>query len=202
MLNIFMGCSPLRELISPERLASEPVKGYESVEITENYCRGRGQIISNGEYSGRLNFTFSTSRDTAFIQFTDLIGRKSLFMILSNNDARVWDIIHNQQYDLATIMLSFPLFELIQPEDLRTLLWGQIPAAFHPDENNRMNSIKAGTIQFYSKQTEYGPLVSEINFTVGSQQKVKLTIIVREFGSTYPHLEREIPSAIPLSKMD
>ena len=42
-------------------------------------CRGVGYILSKGTLEGRLNFTFTASRDTAYIQFKDIIGRKALF---------------------------------------------------------------------------------------------------------------------------
>ena len=48
------------------------------------FCRGKGYILSEGDIQGRLNFTFTASRDTAYIQFKDLIGRKTLFLILGN----------------------------------------------------------------------------------------------------------------------
>ena len=82
----------------------------------KKFCRGKGYIISEGEMKGRLNFTFTSSRDTAFIQFKDLIGRKTLFLILSDKSIDAWDMLHNQRYDKASILLSLPFFEMIQPE--------------------------------------------------------------------------------------
>jgi hypothetical protein len=175
---------------------------YEEVHIEASYCRGKGQIVSSGDINGRLNFTFSTSRDTAYIQFTDLIGRKAIFMVLVNDDATVWDMIHNEQFDLATTLLRFPFLEVIKPADLRQFLWGKVPESIQKGMLNTPETMETGAIQFHSELTEYGPLVTKINFVVDERQKVDLTISKREFGSTYPHLERGIPSAIPLSEMD
>jgi hypothetical protein len=129
----------------------------------KKFCRGKGYIISEGEMKGRLNFTFTSSRDTAFIQFKDLIGRKTLFLILSDKSIDAWDMLHNQRYDKASILLSLPFFEMIQPDDMRTFLWGEIPKIFSDPEiiKNQSEQISGG-IQFRSNQTEHGPLVEHV----------------------------------------
>ena len=58
-----------------------PELAYPDLSVTK-FCRGKGYILSEGEMKGRLNFTFTSSRDTAYIQFKDLIGRKTIFLIL------------------------------------------------------------------------------------------------------------------------
>jgi hypothetical protein len=81
-----------------------------------------------------LNFTFTTTRDTAYIQFKDLIGRKTLFLILGDKSIDAWDMLHNQRYDKASILLFLPFFEIIQPNDMRRFLWGEIPKIFSDPE--------------------------------------------------------------------
>lgn len=200
LASLGVGCTHFKPVKVEDRTGLKTA--YEEVQIDANYCRGRGQIISSGDFNGRLNFTFSTSRDTAYIQFTDLIGRKSIFMVLINDEAQVWDMIYNEQFDLATTLLRFPFLEIIKPVDLRQFLWGEVPESIQKGTLNTPETLETGAIQFHSELTQYGPLVTKINFVVDEKQKVDLTISKREFGSTYPHLERGIPSGIPISKMD
>ena len=167
-------------------------------------CRGKGYIISQGEMKGRLNFTFTSTRDTAFIQFKDLIGRKTLFLILSDKSIDAWDMLHNQRYDKASILISLPFFEMIQPDDMRTFLWGEIPKIFSdPDIIKNQSEQISGEIQFRSNQTEHGPLVEHVTFNMKDErQKIELVLMDREYDVQYPHLIRKIPDSIPPIKIN
>ncbi|MBN4080965.1 hypothetical protein JYT44_01235 [Caldithrix abyssi] len=167
------------------------------------FCRGKGYILSKGEIRGRLNFTFTASRDTAYIQFKDLIGRKTLFLILGDESIDAWDMLHNRRYDQASILISLPFFEMIQPNDMRTFLWGEIPKIFSDPEKikNQPKQISGG-IQFRSKQTEHGPLVEHVTFNMKAEkQKIELVMMNREYDVQYPHLIRKIPDSIPPIKV-
>ena len=163
----------------------------------KKFCRGKGYIISEGEMKGRLNFTFTSSRDTAFIQFKDLIGRNTLFLILSDKSIDAWDMVHNQRYARASILLSLPFFEMIQPDDMRTFLWGEIPKIFSNPEiiKNHSEQISGG-IQFRSNQTEHGPLVEHVTFNMKDERQNI------EYDAQYPHLIRKIPDSIPPIKVN
>jgi len=167
-------------------------------------CRGKGYILSEGEMKGRLNFTFTTSRDTAFIEFKDLIGRKTLFLVLGNESIEAWDILRNRRYDEASILIFLPFFEIIRPNDLRTFLWGEIPKVFSDPEKikNKSDQISGG-IQFKSNQTEYGPLIENVTFNMeAKKQKIVLVMINREYDVQYPHLMRKIPESVPKIKVN
>ena len=167
---------------------------------TKNYCRGNGYILSKGTFDGRLNFTFSTSRDSAYIEFRDIIGRKILFLVISNNDIDAWDMQNNRRYNKESILLTLPMFELIEPNELRTFLWGSIPSIFS-DANNIKSESEAlhREIQFESVQTQFGSLVNNISFRMSDKNsQISLEITEREFDAQYPHLIREIPNAIIL----
>ncbi len=165
---------------------------------TKSFCRGKGYVLSEGEMQGRLNFTFTTSRDTAYIQFKDLIGRKALFLILKNEDIDAWDMRNNRRYDQASILISLPFFEMISPKELRTFLWGGIPSSFSdPNVIKSQSERISGGIQFRSGQTEYGPLVEHVSFNLDAEnQKIELVMMNREFDVQYPHLIREIPATV------
>ncbi|MBT3478622.1 MAG: hypothetical protein HN915_04840 [Candidatus Marinimicrobia bacterium] len=170
----------------------------------KKFCRGKGYILSDGEMKGRLNFTFTTSRDTAYMQFKDLIGRKTLFLILENKSIEAWDMLHNRRYNQASILILLPFFEMIQPNDLRTFMWGEIPKVFSDPEKikNRSEQISGG-IQFRSNQTEHGPLIEQVTFNMKDEkQKIELVMINREYDLQYPHLIRKIPESIPTVKVN
>ena len=167
---------------------------------TKDYCRGNGYILSKGTFDGRLNFMFSSSRDTAYIEFRDIIGRKILFLVVSNNEIDAWDMRNNRRYNKESILLTLPMFELIEPSQLRTFLWGSIPSIF-----SDVNKIKSESdaihreIQFKSVQTQFGALVNNISFRINDKNsQISLEITEREFDEQYPHLIREIPNSIIL----
>ncbi len=170
----------------------------------KKFCRGKGYILSEGNLKGRLNFTFTASRDTAYIQFKDLIGRKTLFLILGDKSIDAWDMLHNRRFDQASILISLPFFEMIQPNDLRTFLWGEIPTLFSDPEKIKQQSAQLSDgIQFRSNQTAYGPLVEHVTFNMKAEkQKIELIMMNREYDVQYPHLIRPIPDSIPPIKVN
>ena len=192
ILIIFFGCST-----SPNPTINDNI----ALDLnSKDFCRGNGYILSKGKFDGRLNFTFSASRNTVHIQFNDIIGRKTLFLIISNNDIDAWDMRNNRRYNKASIFLTLPLFEIIEPNELRTFLWGNIPSVFTDvnDLKTQPNNLN-GQLQFKSVQTEFGSLVNNVSFKINEENtQITLEIIEREFDAQYPHLIREIPKSVIL----
>ena len=145
-----------------------------------------------------MNFTFTSSRNKAYIQFKDLIGRKTLFLILDESEVHAWDILNNRRYDQVSILIALPFFEMIKSKELITFLWGEIPPVF--SDPNKINSEKeniSGSIQFSTKQTTYGQMVEHLSFNlIEDNSKINLFMMNREFDMQYPHLIREIPSSV------
>ena len=192
ILIIFFGCST-----SPNPTINDNI----ALDLnSKDFCRGNGYILSKGKFDGRLNFTFSASRNTVHIQFNDIIGRKTLFLIISNNDIDAWDMRNNRRYNKASIFLTLPLFEIIEPNELRTFLWGNIPSVFTDVNNLKTQPNKLnGQLQFKSVQTEFGSLVNNVSFKINEENtQITLEIIEREFDAQYPHLIREIPKSVIL----
>ena len=190
ILIIFFGCSTSPNPIINDNIAPDL--------NSKDFCRGNGYILSKGKFDGRLNFTFSASRNTVHIQFNDIIGRKTLFLIISNNDIDAWDMRNNRRYNKASIFLTLPFFEIIEPNELRTFLWGNIPSVFTDvnDLKTQPNNLN-GQLQFKSMQTEFGALVNNVSFKINEENtQITLEIIEREFDVQYPHLIREIPESI------
>ena len=192
ILIIFLGCSTPPNPIINDNIVPDL--------NSKDFCRGNGYILSKGKFDGRLNFTFSASRNTVHIQFNDIIGRKTLFLIISNNDIDAWDMRNNRRYNKASIFLTLPFFEIIEPNELRTFLWGNIPSVFTDvnDLKTQSNNLN-GQLQFKSVQTEFGSLVNNVSFKINEENtQITLEIIEREFDAQYPHLIREIPKSVIL----
>ncbi len=190
LLIVFFGCST-----PPKPIINDYIEPDIS---SKDYCRGSGYILSKGKFDGRLNFTFSSSRNTSYIEFKDIIGRKTLFLIISNNDIDAWDMRKNRRYNKASIYLTLPLFQIIDPSELREFLWGEIPAVFSDvkDIKTQPNKLN-GQLQFKSVQTAFGALVNNVTFKINEENtQLTLEIIEREFDLQYPHLIREIPESI------
>ena len=175
----------------------KPELAYPDLSV-KKFCRGQGYILSEGEMKGRLNFTFTSSRDTAYIQFKDLIGRKTIFLILNNENIDAWDMLNNRRYDRESILISLPFFEMIEPKELRTFLWGSIPPVFSEPDQIKSQSVKvSGGIEFRSAQTPFGPLIEHVSFNMRDEKyKIDLVMMNREFDVQYPHLIRNIPTSV------
>ena len=115
--------------------------------------------MSKGNFNGRLSFTFTSSKKSTYIEFRDLIGRKTLFLILSENIINAWDIRNNRRYDQESLIIAFPFFELIKPNDLINFLWGEMPKTFtDSDKNLNNNIINNGNMKFITSIPKNGKL--------------------------------------------
>ena len=164
----------------------------------KKYCRGRGYVISEGNNRGRLNFTFTSTKEVSYLEFRDILGRKTLFLTFSSNSVDAWDIRNNRRYDKESLLIIFPFFEIIKPDDLTSFLWGEIPKILKdPDNIISEEKMTNGEIQFSSTQTENGILVSYISFNlIDENETINLRIENREFDLQYPHLIRKIPQSV------
>lgn len=149
-----------------------------------------------------MNFTFSSSRDTAYVQFKDFIGRKTLFLIIEQGNLSAWDMQKNLRYSRESILLLLPFFELIDPKDLIKFLWGEIPSSFSDIEKIKLKPKKLnGDIQFKTGLTEYGILVNSVSFRLEDENaKINFITLNRDFDAQYPHLIRKIPESLKLFK--
>ena len=199
LLPIAFGCAPT---ISNTSSGKDEAFSYPDLS-KKTYCRGKGYVVSRGNINGRLSFTFTSSKQSTYIEFRDLIGRKTLFLTLSKNTINAWDIRNNRSYDQESLVISFPFFELIKPNDLINFLWGELPITFKkPGDFLNNNKINNGQIQFSSNQSENGVLINSVTFEIEEEdERIVLFIDTRDFDMQYPHLIREIPqSVIPAKK--
>ena len=76
-----------------------PSKSYEEYIVAYNSCTGKGVINSDGSLKGKLPFSFRSQRDSTFLEFSDIIGRKALFVWITNNSITARNLIDNKQYN-------------------------------------------------------------------------------------------------------
>ena len=193
-LIVIHGCA----FVSERTIENEKVIRIYPYLSQKKYCRGRCYVISEGNMRGRLNFTFTSTKEASYLEFRDILGRKTLFLTFSSNSVDAWDIRNNRRYDKESLLIIFPFFEIIKPDDLTSFLWGEIPKILKdPDNIVSEEKMTNGEIQFSSTQTENGILVSYVSFNlIDENETINLRIENREFDLQYPHLIRKIPQSV------
>lgn len=157
----------------------------------QKVCRGKGTLLSKGPVNGKLSFYFTCSGEEVYIHFKDLLGRKTMLMILKPNSVEAWDIIQNIRFSQESIYLRFPFFEFVTPKDLISIFWGYEPQ-FQMD--NKIEKESSIHITFSSNELTLDAVHIDMDT---EKQTIDITFDEREYGSSYPHLIKSIPSSIP-----
>jgi len=173
---------------------------YEDLKRLYSVCRGSGQLVSSGSLSGQLNFLFTSKGDSTYLQFKDLLGRRTIFMQIFANNVEVWDMLQNRRYTRDKIVMKFPFLKTFKPIDLTRILWGVVPdLEKSPPELEQELQHEEFQVEFKAEQTPYGYLVSKVIFKTNSgQSKIEIIINRREFGAAYVNLIHNIPGSIPM----
>lgn len=165
-------------------------------------CRGKGFIESGGIVKGKLSFEFTAVEKSGYIQFYDLLGRKTLFISMEKESVAAWDMVRNERYDKEGIFSALPFTQLITPLEFFQVLWGSIPPNYHGkhlDDDLRFESTSA-SIRFDSRRTENGPLLHQVFLeSKEDNYRVKIEIKEREMNASYPHLKKQIPESVPFA---
>lgn len=161
-------------------------------------CRGKGTLVSAGPVRGRLTFSYTCSGEDVFIHFKDVLGRKTMMMIVRPNSVEAWDIMQNIRFSTESIYLRFPFFEVLKPMDLVSIFWGIVPDNLVKVDTNNPMTESAIDIRFSSDglglQAVYIMMDNE-------KQSIEMTFDEREFGSAYPHLIKQIPESTPHAQL-
>ena len=160
--------------------------------------RGSGRLTITGKRSGKFNFTFTSNSHDTFLQFRDILGRKTLFMEIHDSTLSAWDMIQNVKYSKTALVILFPFLEFIKPDGLTKVLWGIVPD-IDTDKDTKLEFEDGNTnIYFESQRDRVGSLTRKITFSNGiSSDNFEVIITQREFGTSYPHLVRVIPESVP-----
>ena len=113
-----------------------PSKSYEEYLIVYNSCTGKGVINSEGSLKGKLPFSFRSQRDSTFLEFSDIIGRKALFVWITNNSITARNLIDNKQYKYDEVTELLPILKVLEPKDITKIIWG-----VQPDYKERLKNI-------------------------------------------------------------
>jgi hypothetical protein len=104
-----------------------PSKSYEEYLVAYNSCTGKGVINSDGSLKGKLPFSFRSQRDSTFLEFSDIIGRKALFVWIANNSITARNLIDNKQYNYDEVTELLPILKVLEPKDITKIIWGVQP---------------------------------------------------------------------------
>mgnify|MGYP001274729580 CR=1 FL=1 len=104
-----------------------PSKSYEEYLVAYNSCTGKGVINSEGSLKGKLPFSFRSQRDSTFLEFSDIIGRKALFVWITNNSITARNLIDNKQYKYDEVTELLPVLKVLEPKDITKIIWGVQP---------------------------------------------------------------------------
>ena len=124
-INLFLllGCTgTLSNVFNPI-----PSKSYEEYLVAYNSCTGKGVISSDGSLKGKLPFSFKSQRDSTFLEFSDIIGRKALFVWITNNSITARNLIDNKQYNYDEVTEILPILKVLEPKDITKIIWGVQP---------------------------------------------------------------------------
>ena len=183
----------------PDILApTKPSMTMENLVSIYGQVRGAGRLIVLGKRSGKFNFTFTSDSNDTFLQFRDMLGRKTLFMEIHDSSLTAWDMIQNEKYSEIALVVLFPFLEFLDADDLTKILWGVVPDI--NTNNNKKLEFESASINFHfeTDRDRVGYLTRKITFSHGiGSDNFEVIITKREFGTSYPHLVRVIPKSVP-----
>ena len=76
---------------------------------------------------GKLYFSFKSQRDSTFIEFSDILGRKTLLMWVSPKKITVRDLINNKYYSYDQVVKFFPFLNVLDTQNITEIVWGVVP---------------------------------------------------------------------------
>jgi len=139
-----------------------PSKSYEEYLAAYNSCTGKGVINSEGSLKGKLPFSFRSQRDSTFLEFSDIIGRKALFVWITNNSITARNLIDNKQYKYDEVTELLPILKVLEPKDITKIIWG-----VQPDYKERFKNISQSVKNSISLDFERENINNERQALVG-----------------------------------
>jgi len=169
-----------------------PSKSYEEYLLTYNSCTGKGVINSDGSLKGKLPFSFRSQRDSTFLEFSDIIGRKALFVWITNNSITARNLIDNKQYNYDEVTELLPILKVLEPKDITKIIWG-----VQPDYKERFKNISQSVKNSISLDFERKNINSERQALVGvsfhdknSKNSIDIDINTRKRNSKFINMKK------------
>jgi len=196
IIGIFLfGCTNIRVIPEEEK----PIElEFDELKSTLNTCVGTGKLVASGAFSGRLVFQFASKNDSTYLLFTDLLGRRTMYMQLYNENSNIWDMKNNLRYSYDFFVDQFPAMRLLTPLDLTKVLWGASPFIDSVD-STRNSELKSQhiSVHFNSEISQFGSIITGLELQDhNANQNITLEITNREYGVWNPSLVRSIPSSV------
>jgi len=160
-------------------------------------CKGSGKLSMPNVMPLKLGYTFTAQNDSSFIQFKDIFGRRILFVQSLPQEVMIWDMRKNVKYNPSDNS-PVPIFEMIKPNEITEILWGEIPTKYEKDINGPNIKTDSTEINFELAETRLGMVVEKVIFNLESANStVELSISDRFYGEADKELLKGIPNSIP-----
>lgn len=169
-----------------------PQKSYSEYLVEFSSCTGKGILNSKGSLKGKLPFSFRSQRDSTFLEFSDLIGRKALFVWITNNSITARNLIDNKQYKYDEVIELLPVLKVLEPKDITQIIWGVQPnykEKFRVLPQSVKNNI---VLDFHKKniQNEKQVLVGMNYYEKNSKNSIEINIDVRKRNTDFTNMKK------------
>lgn len=169
-----------------------PQKSYSEYLVEFSSCTGKGILNSKGSLKGKLPFSFRSQRDSTFLEFSDLIGRKALFVWITNNSITARNLIDNKQYKYDEVIELLPVLKVLEPKDITQIIWGVQPnykEKFRVLPQSVKNNI---VLDFHKKniQDEKQVLVGMNYYEKNSKNSIEINIDVRKRNTDFTNMKK------------
>jgi hypothetical protein len=170
----------------------KPQKSYSEYLVEFNSCTGKGILNSKGSLKGKLPFSFRSQRDSTFLEFSDLIGRKALFVWITNNSITARNLIDNKQYKYDEVIELLPVLKVLEPKDITQIIWGVQPnykEKFKVLPQSVKNNI---VLDFHKKniQDEKQALVGMNYYEKNSKNSIEIDIDLRKRNTDFLNMKK------------
>ena len=169
-----------------------PSKSYAEYLVAYNSCTGKGVINSEGSLKGKLPFSFRSQRDSTFLEFSDIIGRKALFVWITNNSITARNLIDNKQYKYDEVTELLPILKVLEPKDITKIIWG-----VQPDYKERFKNISPSVKNSISLDFERENINNERQALVGvsfndknSKNSIDIDIYTRKRNAKFINMKK------------
>ena len=169
-----------------------PSKSYEEYLLTYNSCTGKGVINSDGSLKGKLPFSFRSQRDSTFLEFSDIIGRKALFVWISNNSITARNLIDNKQYNSDEVTELLPILKVLEPKDITKIIWGVQPEYKKGFKNISQSVNNSISLDFERQNTnnERQALVGVSFHDKNSKNSIDIDINTRKRNANFINMKK------------
>ena len=169
-----------------------PSKSYDEYIVAYNSCTGKGVINSDGSLKGKLPFSFRSQRDSTFLEFSDIIGRKALFVWITNNSITARNLIDNKQYNYDEVTEILPILKVLEPKDITKIIWGVQPEYEERFENISPSVKNSIYLDFERENTnnERKALVGVSFYDKNSKSSIDIDINTRKRNANFINMKK------------